>query len=390
MRSLYKIIHTTCHTGWAGLEKRIFNESLWMRERGHEVIIVAPEDTPLYTRAKEADFKVYPIAFTRLSLFKDYGRLKALFKKEAPHILNTHGNTDGKVALLAAKKARIPCRIFSRHISAHVKNSWLNRLIYKKWSHYTFTTAGYTTRHLTRVFGLKHNQVFSMPSGIIPPETLMDKDGARKALAKELDLEEKTRFIGFAGRISRDKGVDILVKAFARIQRRIPHHLAIVGDGTEAYMEELKEWVQSKGLAERVHFVGFRENVWDFYRALDCKILASRNKNGIPFEGVPQALLEAMYCSCPVVGAQSGGIGDIIEDQVTGLIFPVEDHETLSQHICDTIENPARTLERVHTARKRVQKSHTMDAMGRDTIRIYRLHEVWLEQQRMGRLNSIF
>jgi hypothetical protein len=42
MISHYKIIHTTCHTQWGGLEKRIFNEAVWMHDHGHQVVMVAP------------------------------------------------------------------------------------------------------------------------------------------------------------------------------------------------------------------------------------------------------------------------------------------------------------------------------------------------------------
>ncbi len=65
----YNIIHTTCHIQWGGLEKRIFNESLWMRDRGHSVTIIAPDDTPLIKKAKEHNLKVYGLQFKWSSFF---------------------------------------------------------------------------------------------------------------------------------------------------------------------------------------------------------------------------------------------------------------------------------------------------------------------------------
>jgi len=380
MRSLYKIVHTTCHTGWGGLEKRIFNESVWMMKKGHQVVIVAPRDTPLYARAKEYGFQVYGISFNRFGMVKDYNRLKKIFTSEQPHIVNTHGNADSKIALKAALKTEVPCRILSRHISAHVRNTWYNRQIYKKLSHYIFTTAGYTTRHLQKVFKLNSMEIFSMPSGILEPETLMPKDEARKNLALEFDLDPDTRFLGFSGRISKDKGVGTILKAFKLIKSDIPHHIAIVGHGTPEYLAELTTLAQDLNIGDRVHFAGFKEDVWTYYRAFDCKILASRNKNGIPFEGVPQALLEAMYCSCPVIGSKSGGITDIIDHGKTGLLFDPQKPDELADMIIKTLNQEAATLERVHQAREIVKKSHTIDAMGRNIIRIYRLHQVKLEK----------
>ena len=345
------------------------------------MVIVAPRDTPLYDRAKKYGFHVYGISFNRFGMVKDYNQLKKIFTNEQPHIVNTHGNTDSKIALQAARKTGVPCRILSRHISAHVKNTWYNRQIYKKMSHYIFTTAGYTTRHLQKVFKLNGMEIFSMPSGIIEPETLMPKNEARKNLALEFDLDPDTRFLGFSGRVSKDKGVGTILKACALIKSDIPHHIAIVGDGTPEYIAELKTLAQDLNIGDRVHFAGFKENVWPCYRAFDCKILASRNKNGIPFEGVPQALLEAMYGSCPVIGSKSGGITDIIDHGKTGLLFDPESQEELSGMILKTLTHEAATMERVHAARERVKNRHTIDAMGRDIIRIYRLHQVKLEKQ---------
>lgn len=380
-RSLYKIIHTTCHTAWGGLEKRIFNESVWMENQGHQVIIVAPEGTPLVQKSREKGFRVYTLSFKRLKLLNDYRLLINIFNNERPNILNTHGNTDAKIALPAARKAGVPCRILSRHISAHVRNSWYNRRLYKKLSHYIFTTAGYTTRHLMEVFKLKNTRIFSMPSGIVPPDTLEPRTNARKQMAARLGCDPDTRFLGFVGRLSPDKGVDTLVRAFKLIARDIPHHLVLVGNGPDDYRDELEKIVRDLNIGDRVHFLGFREDVWPVYRALDCKVLASRNLNGIPFEGVPQALLEAMYCSCPVIGSKTGGIPDIISHGKSGLLFEPDDTATLSDLILDTLTREAAVLERVHAAREKVKKSHTINAMGRDIVRIYRLHQVRLEKR---------
>ncbi|MFH2092439.1 MAG: glycosyltransferase family 4 protein [Pseudomonadota bacterium] len=381
MRAIYKILHTTCHTGWGGLERRIFNESVWMEKNGHTVVIVAPKDTPLFQKAKDHGFKVYAVEFKRLGIFGDYQFLKQIFTNEQPDVVNTHGNKDTKIALLAAKKTDIPLRILSRHISAHVSNSWYNRLLYKHLCHYIFTTADYTTNHLKQVFKLKDMRIFSMPSGIEIPETLLDRQEARKSLAKRFDLDPETRFIGFVGRVSKDKGVSSILEAFKIISHKlVGTHVVIVGGGTDEYLQYLKKLASDLGIHDRVHFTGFQENVWQFYRALDCKILPSKNVKGIPFEGVPQSLLEAMACECPVIGSKSGGIMDIIDHEKTGLLFNALDVSDLADKILQTLKQDEAVQMRIETARKKVQKHHTIDAMGKNIIRIYRLHQVRLDR----------
>ncbi|WP_457553709.1 glycosyltransferase family 4 protein [Desulfobacula sp.] len=381
MQSHYKILHTTCHTQWGGLEKRIFNESVWMEKNGHKVIIVAPKDTPLFLKAKAHGFKVYGIEFKRLSILKDYKLLKNIFCNEKPAIINTHGNKDSKIALFAAKNARVPLRILSRHISAHVKNSWYNRRVYKKWCHYIFTTADYTTKHLQKVFHLKDMQIFSIPSGIIKPHFLLKKEEAKKTLAHELGLDPGTKFIGFVGRVSRDKGVSCVLEAFKKIKPKLAgYHIAIVGAGTDEYINFLKKLGKNLGIENYIHFTGFKKNVWQYYRALDCKILPSMDIKGIPFEGIPQSLLEAMICECPVIGSKSGGIVDIIDHKKTGLLFNTDDPSDLADKLLETLQYEDATKKRVETALEHVKKYHTIDTMGRNIIRIYRLHQVKLDR----------
>jgi hypothetical protein len=172
MNSHYKIIHTTCHTQWGGLEKRIFNEAVWMRNNGHDIIVAAPRNTLLLHKSRQNGFRTYEVAFKKSEMISDYRFLRRVFANEQPDIVKTHGNEDSRIALLAAYQKKIGCRILSRHISAHVRDSWHNRLIYKKYATHIFTTADYTTRHLKNVFKLNDRQVFSMPSGILPPDTL--------------------------------------------------------------------------------------------------------------------------------------------------------------------------------------------------------------------------
>jgi glycosyltransferase involved in cell wall biosynthesis len=376
-------VHTTCRTGWGEQEQRIFNESVWMGNKGHQVVIVSPSHTPLFTRAKKYGFRVHDVSFKRLSVIKDYGHLKQIFRDEQPHILNTHNSADSKIALPAAKKTGVPCRILSRHISEPVRNSWYNRKIYKQLAHFIFTTSNDTTRHLQQVFKLTDMEIFSMPSGIIAPENLVPKDAAQKALAQELSLDPATRFVGFAGIISKNKDIKTVLKALKLIQTQIPHHLVIVGEGPSDYLAELSTLSEGLGIKTKVHFMTAAQEVWPYYRAFDCKVLAAGNPSSIPPEGVPLELLEAMYSSCPVIGSKTCGITDIIEDKKTGLLFEPQHPEQLADRIMETLANEAATLERVHQAREQVKKKHTIDAMGRNIIRIYRLHQVKIARRHL-------
>jgi len=382
MISHYKILHTSCHTRWGGLEKKIFNESVWMEKKGHKIIIVAPKGTPLFLKAKKHGFKVYGIEFKKLSMVKDYKLLKSTFYNEKPDIINTHGDKDSRLALLAAKKISIPLRILSKHDSTPVRNSWYNRMIYKNFCHYIFTTENYTTKYLQKLFKLKDMQIFSMPSGIVEPDHLLEKNKARTDLAQDLGLDPETKFIGFVGKVSNDKGISTLLKAFKTVKPKLSgYHLAIVGEGSDETINYLNTLAINLQIESQVHFTGFKADIWPCYRALDCKILPSTGNNDAPYEGVPQALLEAMICECPVIGEKSSSNIDIIDHEKTGLLFNTDDPSDLAEKILQTLQDNDATKKRIQTALDFVKKHHTIDALGRDIIRIYLLHKVKLDKQ---------
>lgn len=348
-----------------------------MENKGHQIVIAAPKGTPLFKKAKKHGFNVYDISFNRRSILRDYDRLTRVFRNEQPDVVNTHGNEDAKLSLYAAKKMKVPLRILSRHISAHVRNSWYSRKLYKKYCHYVFTTSDYTTKHLKQIFKLNDMQVFTIPSGIAAPEKTLEKSEAVAQLCQALRLDPQTKFIGFVGRISEDKGVSIILKAFSKIKTRLPgYHIVIVGQDTDDYLNMLKSTAHKLDIAEKVHFTGFKENIWPYYPAFECKILPSIDIKGVPFEGIPQSLLESMICRCPVIGSKSGGIKDIIKDGETGLLFETENPSDLADKIMTTLNDRSQTAKRVKAAYEKVKKDHTLDAMGRNIIRIYRLHQV--------------
>nr|WP_281255612.1 glycosyltransferase [Desulfamplus magnetovallimortis] len=302
-----------------GLEKRVFNESRWMEEKGHTIVIAAPPNTPLSRKAISRKWQYFPVQFTSRTMLKDFLTLKKLYVKIKPDILNTHGNSDSKVALAAAYQSPIPCSILSRHISADVSPTWYNKLLYQKLCTHIFTTADYTTLHLKIALELDGNKVITIPSGINPPVPLPDRDSSINALTKELKVAPDAKFIGYVGRVSIDKGVMDIINGFISVAEKIPgYHLVIVGDGEKGFLDDLDS--SSRALIRKhssiIHFTGFRENTWPYYSAFDCKLLASRE-----VEGISQSILEAMFSLCPVAASRVGGNMDIISHGESGILF---------------------------------------------------------------------
>lgn len=126
------------------------------------------------------------------------------------------------------------------------------------------------------------------------------------------------------GRLSMEKGQDVLLDAFAQVAQKLKTaRLTIVGDGPLAV--PLATQVRQLGLADRVRFTGFREDPAPYYCHADALVLPSR------WEGFPNVLLEAISAGVPVVATECGGASaEIVQPGINGYLVPGEEPEALA------------------------------------------------------------
>lgn len=130
-----------------------------------------------------------------------------------------------------------------------------------------------------------------------------------------------------AGRLSREKGLDVLLEAMPAIVGQLPNaRLTILGEGP--LRTQLVQQTESLGLAKSVQFLGYRPNPWPYFKHADLFVLPSR------FEGMPNALLEARVCGVPVVATDCpGGIREIADSDPWVSLVPTEDVHSLAEAI---------------------------------------------------------
>ncbi len=168
--------------------------------------------------------------------------------------------------------------------------------------------------------------------------------------------------IVFAGRLSPEKGVDVLVEAMARVNGAV---LDIAGDGLERpALEDL-----AAGVAPgRVRFHGRLEK-----GALDA-LIRSASVVVMPsrwYENQPMIVLEAYGCGVPVVGTTLGGTPELIEDGVTGALVPPNDPEALAKALIAFVEDPRRALAMGAAGRARVESEFTPELHLRRIDKVY-------------------
>ncbi len=146
-------------------------------------------------------------------------------------------------------------------------------------------------------------------------------------LRRELGLRDESVLVILPGRLVRLKGQDVALRALSLTPDTL--HLALVGDtmfGLEPdYRPHLEYLAESLGVQDRVHFVGFRDNMADVYDAADILLHTSR----LP-ETFGLVVAEAKAHGCAVVAPDFGAVPELIRDGETGVLVPPEDHVALA------------------------------------------------------------
>ena len=155
------------------------------------------------------------------------------------------------------------------------------------------------------------------------------------ALRAELDLKGSP-VLGVFGRIIPWKGQDVVMRALAQVPSGIALFVGEEEDG--GYANQLRLLAAKLGIAERVRFLGFREDVPQLMRLVDCVVHASVDPE--PFGRV---VVEGMLAGRPVIATRAGGVPEIIEDGVNGILVPPGNPDELAEAIVRVLSDPVGT-----------------------------------------------
>ena len=164
---------------------------------------------------------------------------------------------------------------------------------------------------------------------------------APRVVPADLASTASMPLIVYAGRLSEEKNVFLLLDALALVCARSNAVAVLCGDGP--LRSALEERIAVLGLAGRVRVLGFRTDVWSIFKAATVCVNPSR------FEGRPNAVLEAIACKCPVVVSDIPGHREFL-DASTAVIVPVASREGMAQGILSVLEGGPRVKLRVARA----------------------------------------
>lgn len=201
---------------------------------------------------------------------------------------------------------------------------------------------------------LIHNAV------VVPPSPDFSKD---PALLASFGFTPDDFVVAIVARLKPVKGHTTLIDAFTRLSD-LPHaKLLVVGDGP--LRPELEAQVQRCGLAGRVHFTGFREDIPHILPSVDCVAMASLS------EALPYAVLEACSYARPLVATAVGGLVTLLKDGETALLVPSQNPDAMAEAIRRLVENPAEARRIGLAGYEMVKRSFSVESMIEKILRVY-------------------
>ena len=349
-----KILHTEASTGWGGQEIRILNEAAGMIARGHEVELACPAEARILIEAPRRGVRAHPLPIGRKNL-AGLSAMRKFLRQRAYDIVNTHSSTDSWLVALASIGWAAPPLVRTRHISAPVPDNAATRWLYTKASTHVVTTGIALRDQLIHDNGLEPGRVTSVPTGIDPARFPPTDEGIRALRRIDLGLDPNVPLVGIVATLRSWKGHRYLIEALASMDDKSAR-LAIVGDGPQrAALEAL---ANERRMAHRIVFAGNRDDVSPWLQSFDVFALPSYAN-----EGVPQALLQAMFTGLASVTTDAGAIPEIAIEGTTALVVPREDSAALGAALQRLLAAPALARKLGVAARKHVAARHSLPLM---------------------------
>ena len=327
--------------------------------QGYNVTVVLPEG-PLAQVLQEDNISTTVIKFKSL---QGILTISGLLKTRKFDIINTHlTNCSFLIALINIfYRKKLCCSLHNAIL--HEGLNWIQKLIYPfiyffiyKFSNGIVVNSESNKQHFIDISHISAKHIRVIYNGIDANEYIIEKKVTKDKGGKFL--------IGFIGRLSIEKGVIYLIEALSHLDD-IDYECVIIGEGPLRH--ELEDIVASRGLKNKVKFLGFKQNVIPFYAEMDVFILPSLN------EVLPITIIEAFALKVITIATEVGGVPDLITHGKTGMLFPVKDVKKLRENIKWVYRNSSKRQEMVDNAYAKFIQSFSSDVMVKETSEYFQL-----------------
>lgn len=359
------VLHVIHRLATGGLENGLVNLVNTMPRAAFRHAIACVEDvTDFRDRIADPDVEVVALERSRVGVWRLRRELYRLCRRLAPAIVHTR-NLSGLDAQLPARAAGVRRIVHGEHgwdvgdVDGSARRPALLRRLHAPLVDRYITVSKDLERYLVQRIGIAPARIAQIYNGVDTSRFAPATAATREALPAGF-APDGTLVIGTVGRVQSVKDHATLLRAFAAIRTSAPGvaanaRLAVVGDGP--LLPELRALAAALAIDDATWLAGDRADVPALLRTFDVFALPSRN------EGISNTILEAMATGVPIVASAVGGNVELVDDGVTGTLFPAGDVAALTRALERYLADAALRADHGRRARAVAETRFSLSAM---------------------------
>lgn len=331
---------------WGGIERYVHYLDQGLSERGHRVVVACPPGSPLAERAKVPECLVSNRMKYSLRTYAQFRRIGTSLK---PDIVHIHFSPDFVMPAMAIRQTTGARIIMTRHLVLPWPPGKVRR--YTSLYDHIIPVSRAVEERLAQS-GVPRSMMTVAKAGVPNPPAITATEQENESLK-----------VGFFGRLVKEKGVDVLLRAVGMEKGATAE---IFGDGPDA--ASLKSLAATLGLDRRANFHGYVADVYSAMASVDLIAVPS-----VWDEAFPYSILEAMAIGKPVVASMAGGIPEVVEDHHTGRLFDRGSAEGLAKILGEFCDDRMKLAKMGKRAREIQQSEYTIPKMAERIEAVYRM-----------------
>ncbi|QDV65957.1 glycosyltransferase family 4 protein [Crateriforma conspicua] len=374
-----KLLHIQLFPMLSGVQRVSLEEFRLLDPKRYEIHLVTCADGPLCEAARKYGVRChhFPRLMRSISPLNDYRTFKMLrhfMRHERFDIVHSHSSKTGVLGRLAAHASNVPAVVHTVHGFAFPSaNNPLTRWMYQLCE----TKCGSLTDALICLneederisresLKVPSTAIYRIANGVAP-DVYRPFDGDVSPADQRQHLlpgDPARPAVIMIGRLWRQKNPLAFVRAAViAIEQGCPANFYLAGEGE--YRQEIESLIASHDLADRIHLLGWRDDVERLLPLMDTVVLPSR------WEGMPLVLLESQACAVPVIASDIPGNRNCIREGVDGFLVPLDDDQVLAERIHRLVSDTQLRQKFGQAGRQKVVQHHDVRQRVKQVVHLY-------------------
>jgi glycosyltransferase involved in cell wall biosynthesis len=368
-----KILYGITKSNFGGAQRYVYELAREATRQGHDVAVLCGGDGPLVQKLKAENIKVITLCNLQrdISLVKEIKSFVEIIKvlnREKPYIFHINSSKMGAMGTLAGKITGVKKVIFTAH-------GWAFNEPRPKWQKIILRTSYWIVILLSRIticvsektkknvsgWPFIQNKLVLIRNGLVEFDLLPRKEAREKLVP---NISSDTLLVASTSELHKIKGLDVLLTAWSKFVKMRDAKLVLISDGDERV--NLENMANNIGIYDSIIFKGYLDNARAYLSGPDIFVMPSRS------EALPYAPLEAGFAGLPVIATSVGGIPEIIESGINGILVPPEDAEVIFSSLVLLSEDEALRKRLGTNLKASIQENFTFEKMAHETFELYK------------------